>query len=100
MYKLIPVSLPSYISPYTGDSRLRKAHMDSMSFVINNNTSIILDNVHSNSKFFKSYFYRTSHIWNKLPLNIRQSCSLVKFKLDVKNFLWNRLLSMNSLELG
>ena len=59
-----------------------------------------LDNVHSNSKFFKSYFYRTLHIWNKLPLNIRQSCSLVKFKLDVKNFLWNRLLSMNSLELG
>ena len=100
IYKLIPVSLPSYISPYTGDSRLRKAHMDSMSFVINNNTSITLDNVYSNSRFFKSYFYRTLHIWNKLPLNIRQSCSLVKFKLDVKNFLWNRLLSMNSLELG
>ena len=35
IYKLIPVTLPSYISPYTGDSRLRKAHMDSMSFVIN-----------------------------------------------------------------
>ena len=100
IYKLIPVSLPSYISPYTGDSRLRKAHMDSMSFVINNNTSITLDNVHSNSKFFKSYFYRTLHTWNKLPLNIRQSRSLVKFKLDVKNFLWYRLLSINSLELG
>ena len=100
IYKLIPVSLPSSISPYTGDSRLRKAHMDSMSFVINNNTSIKLDNVHSNSKFFKSYFYRTLHTWNKLPLNIRQSCSLVKFKLDVKNFLWYRLLSINSLELG
>ena len=55
IYELKPVSLPDYISPYTGDSRLRKAYMDNMSFVINDNTSIPLDNVHSNSKFFKSY---------------------------------------------
>ena len=102
IYELIPVSLPNYISPYTRDStlRLRKAHMDNMSFVINNNTSIPFDNVHSNNKFFKSYFYRTLHIWNKLPLNICQICSLVKFKLEVKNFLWYQLLSIYSLELG
>ena len=54
----------------------------------------------SNSKFFKSYFYRTLHIWNKLPIHIRQICTLVKFKLEVRNFLWNQLLSNNSLELG
>ena len=97
---LIPVALPSYISPYTGDSRLRNAHMDNISFVFNNNTSIPLDSVHSNSKFFKSYFYRTLHIWNKLPIHIRQICTLVKFKVEVKNFFWNQLLSNNSLELG
>ena len=40
------------------------------------------------------------HIWNSLPLNIRKICTLVKFKLEVKNFLWNTLLSNNSLEMG
>ena len=89
IYKLIPVSLPTYISPFNGDSRL-----------VNDNTVIPLDTAHSNSKFFKSFFYRTLHIWNSLPLNIRKICTLVKFKLEVKNFLWNKLLSNNSLEMG
>ena len=74
--------------------------MDDMSYVVNDNTVIRLDTAHSNSKFFKSFFYRTMHIWNSLPLNICKICTLVKFKLEVKNFLWNKLLSNNSLEMG
>ena len=101
MYELIPVSLPAYISPYSGDSRLRNTRMDDMSYVVNNNTAIPLNTTHSNSLFFKSFFYRTIiHIWNSLPLSIRKICTLVKFKLEVKSFLWNELLSNNSLELG
>ena len=77
-YKLMPVSLPAYISPYNGDStsRLRNTRMDDMSCVVNDNTVIPLDTEHSNSKFFKSIFYRTMHIWNSLPLNIRKICTL------------------------
>ena len=73
IYKLIPVSLPAYNSPYNGDSisRLTNTSMDDMSYVINVNTVIPLDTAHSNSKFFKSFFYRTMHILNSLPLNIR-----------------------------
>ena len=102
IYKLIPVSLPAYISPYNGDStsRLRNTRMDDMSYVVNQNTVIPLDTAHSNRKFFKFFFYRTMHIWNSLPLNIRKICTLVKFKLEVKNFQWNKLLSNNSLEMG
>ena len=100
IYDLIPVSLPAYISPHNGESRLRNTRMDEMSYVVNDNTVIPLDTAHSNSKFFKSFFYRTMHIWNSLPLNIRKICTLVKFKLEVKNFLWNKLLSNNSLEMG
>ena len=100
IYELIPVSLPAYISPYSGDSRLRNTRMDDMSYVVNDNTAIPLNTAHSNSIFFKSFFYRTIHIWNSLPLSIRKICTLVKFKLEVKNFLWNKLLSNNSLELG
>ena len=100
IYELIPVSLQAYISPYSGDSRLRNTRMDDMSYVINNNTAIPLNTAHSNSLFFKSFFYRTIHIWNSLPLSIRKICTLAKFKLEVKSFLWNKLLSNNSLELG
>ena len=100
VYDLIPVSLPAYISPYNGESRLRSTRMDELSYAVNDNTVIPLDTAHSNSKFFKSFFYRTMHSWNSLPLDIRKSCPLVKFKLEVKNFLWNKLLSNNSLDMG
>ena len=100
VYDLIPVSLPAYISPYNGESRLRSTRMDEMSYAVNDNTVIPLDTAHRNSKFFKSFFYRTMHSWNSLPLDISISCTLVKFKLEVKNFLWNKLLSNNSLEMG
>ena len=100
VYDLIPVSLPAYILPYNGESRLRSTRMDEMSYAVNDNTVIPLDTAHSNSKFFKSFFYRTMHCWNSLPLGIHKSCTLVKFKLEVKNFLWNKLLSNNSLEMG
>ena len=76
IFKLIPVSLPTYISPFNGDSRLRNTRMDDKSYVVNDNTVIPLDTAHSNSKFFKSFFYRTLHIWNSLPLNIRKICTL------------------------
>ena len=72
IYELIPVSLPAYISPYSVDSRLRNTRMDDMSYVVNNNTAIPLNTANSNSLFFKSFFYRTIHIWNSLPLSIRK----------------------------
>ena len=80
IYDLLPVSLPAYISPNNGESRLRNTRMDEMSYVVNDNTVMPLDTAHSNSKFLKSFFYRTMHIWNSLPLNIRKICTLVKFK--------------------
>ena len=49
-YELIPVSLPAYISPYSGDSKLGNTHMDDMSYVVNNNTAIPLNTAHSNSQ--------------------------------------------------
>ena len=50
--------------------------------------------------FFKSFFYRTVQLWNSLPLEIRKIGTLVKFKLEVKDLLWNKLLSNNFLERG
>ena len=75
--------------------------MDGISYVVNDNTVIPLDTAQSNSNFFKSFSYRTMHSWNSLPLiSIRKSCTFVTFKLEVKNFLWTKLLSNNFLEMG
>ena len=42
VYDLIPVSLPAYISPYNGESRLKSTRMDEMSYFVNDNTVIPL----------------------------------------------------------
>ena len=56
--------------------------------------------VDSNIGWWLLFYTLLMHSWNSLPLDIRKSCQLVKFKLEVKNFLWNKLLSNNSLEMG
>ena len=100
VYNIIPVSLPNYISPYDGVSRQRASHLDHMSFVINFNTAVPLHKVNCSNKFFKSYFYRTLHARNKLPLSIREIPSHVRFKLKVKYFLWSQVMIDSDLYLG
>ena len=55
IYELIPVSLPAYISPYSGDSRLRNTRMDDMSYVVNDNTAISLNTAHSKQHIFQIF---------------------------------------------
>ena len=38
--------------------------------------------------FKYSYFYRSSKIWNQLPLNIREIRDLESFKTKLKEYLW------------
>ena len=33
VYKTIPVNIPDYLTLYSGDSRLRRTHLDNRSFV-------------------------------------------------------------------
>ena len=84
IYELIPVTLPAYISPYSGDSKLRNTRMDDMCYIVNNSTAIPLNTAHSKSIFFKSFFYRTIYIWNSLPWSIRKICTLVKLNWKSK----------------
>ena len=66
VYNLIPVTMPSYINPYHGSSKLRSSHLDYMSYTFSDATLITLQRTNCNNKFFKSFFYRTVYIWNKL----------------------------------
>ena len=88
VHELIPMKLPEYILRYNGSSRLRNSNLDSMSFIFNNayHTS------NSRSKLYKSFYYRTIHIWNTLEFNTRNTAEIVEFKRATKRHLWDRIL--------
>ena len=92
-YESVPISLPTFVRPYTGPGRLRHANLDSLSFV-----SHLSSNVHnssSRSPFYKSFFHKVLHVWNKLPFHIRNIPDEPNFKHKVTDFIWSELLSSN-----
>ena len=86
MYGIIAVELPSYLSLYQGNSRLRRTHLDLLSVV----SSIIPRS--SSNPLAKSFFYRTHTLWNQLPLDIRSIPEPHKFKSKVLAFLWKSII--------
>ncbi len=70
VHDLIPVSLPDYLSLFTGQTRLRSTHLDRLSFV-----STLLPQGKSTSLLDKSFFFRVHSLWNNLPLEIREIVS-------------------------
>ena len=88
IHGLIPLDLPSYLSWFDGDSRLRTTHLDHLSLVCS-----IIPSTKSCSKFLdKSVFYRTHSLWNALPLEIRLLGSLSRFKSRLENHLWESVM--------
>ena len=82
---LVPTKLPDYVTRNRGNSRLRSNYLDRDSYICN------LDNIgkcNSTSPIFKSYFYRTTLLWNKLPQDIRTTPSATTFKTRATQFLW------------
>ena len=77
VYENVPILLPEYIKPYTGQGRLRQANLDSLSYVC---TFISSSYPSSRSPFYKSFFYRVIHSWNSIPLNLRIIENIHTFK--------------------
>ena len=78
----IPLNIPEYIKPYTGQSRLRQTNLDDMSYVCNysyNSSSF----PSCRSPFYKSFFFRVVHTWNSIPLSIRNTTNSQSFKHQV-----------------
>ena len=68
VYRTISVHIPDYLTLYSGDSRLRRTHLDNLSFVANiGSTTASIKNLN------KSFFFRTHTLWNSLPFDIRNS---------------------------
>ena len=88
VYENVPVSLPDYIEPYTGQGRLRQANLDSLSYVCTFTSSSYSS---SRSPFYKSFFYRIIYTWNTLPLNIRTVANINAFKRQATYHFRNNL---------
>ena len=90
--------MPSYINPYHGTSKLRSSHLDYMSYIFSDATLITLQRTNCNNKFFKSFFYRTVYTWNKLPLDIGEISSHIKFELEARSFFYSGMMQDNAFD--
>ena len=84
VYKTIPVNIPDYLTLYSGDSRLRRTHLDNLSFVSN-----IASTTTSINNLNKSFFFRTHTLWNSLPFDIRNLMRLTQFKSKLAKHFWS-----------
>ena len=81
----MPINLPTYLSFFTGNSRLRFCHLDTMSLV----SSVVPTG--SNNALTNSFFYRSHLLWNKLPIEIRSISSNISFKSSLKRHLFDSM---------
>ena len=84
VYKTIPVNIPDYLKLYSGDSLLRRTHLDNLSFVSN-----IASTTESITNLNKYFFFRT----HTLPFDIRSSMRLSQFKFKLAKHFWSIGLS-------
>ena len=82
VYDIIDVKLPNYIKQHTVESRLRNSHLDSLSYV----STLDHINTSTRSPLYKSFFFRSIHLWNTLPFNARNCTNQLTFKRRLRNF--------------
>ena len=97
VYKSVPISLPTFVRPYSGPGRLRQANLDSLSFVSNLSSNVPYSS--SRSSFYKSFFHKVLHVWNKLPFHIRNNPDEPNFEHKVTDFIWSELLSSGGISI-
>ena len=89
--ELVPLSLPSFLSFYSGHSRLRFCKLDTRSLVSSIVPSTKASQATSSNALAKNFFYRSHILWNDLPLDIRETSSPSSFKNKVKKHLWTKI---------
>ena len=95
IYNFCPIQLPSYLSFYQGNSRLRSCHLDSLSLVSSVSPQLPQNLTSERSlanPLSRSFFYRTHTLWNSLPLDIRNLELTSTFKNKLIKHLWKDLL--------
>ena len=87
VYNTIDIEIPAYIKQYSGESRLRSSRLDTLSYI----STLDPVNTSTRSPLYKSFFFRSIHLWNSLPFNTRNCTNPITFKKHVKEFLWGKV---------
>ena len=95
IYGLIPLSLPDYLSFFSGQSRLRFCKLDKLSLVSSIIPASKASKATCNNVFARSFFYRSHLLWNDLPIDIRSIDCPDKFKGRLKQHIWSELNIQN-----
>ena len=90
VYNIVDVKLPNYIKQYTGESRLRSSHLHSLSYV----SALDHINTSTRSPLYKSFFFRSIHLWNTLSFNTRNCTNQFTFKKKVKGIFMGKIKSI------
>ena len=88
---LVPLTLPSYLNLFSGESRLRFCNLDKLSLVSAIIPATKATKATTSNTFASSFFYRSHLLWNELPFEIRSIQCPIKFKRILKSHLWSKL---------
>ena len=91
LHGLVQVNFPSYLHFYSGKSRLRFCHLDTLSLVCDIIPNCTASQDRTTNAFANSFFYRTHLLWNKLPIDIRSIASPDDFKTKLKAHIWTKI---------
>ena len=91
LHGLVQVKVPSYLHFYSGKSRLRFCHLDTLSIVCDIIPRSTTSQDRTTNAFANSFFYRTHLLWNQLPMDIRAITSTDDFKTKLKAHMWSKL---------
>ena len=86
--ELIPISLPPYISACIPDD-VRYTRRTAPIHNLSDNSTFQCSVAPNCDSFRHSFFYRTMHRWNSLPVCVRQAASLITLKSSLTNFFWS-----------
>ena len=90
------VELPSYISFYTGRTRLRSCHLDHRSLVSSKSPRSVSVQSQARTGFRNSYYYRAHLMWNLLPLSLREIIRPSIFKTKLIDYIWTDTVNSDS----
>ena len=108
-YRKTCVKLPEYYKPITDNDtcRLRRTikppnylicnetiHLQNLRQTKNDTLSIKCTIDANNNAFKNSYFFRTIHEWNRIPVEIRSAPSIATFEKDLKYYIWKQILQL------
>ena len=86
--KMVPITMPSYISLCQPDD-VRYTRRNAPIHNRTDMTTFQCNITPSCDTFKNSFFHRTMHYWNSLPVSVRQSERISVFKTSLKHHLWS-----------